>query len=84
MKLLKFYTETCQPCRLMGPIVKQACGQTGLDYEDVHAIDDPRGVAYDVRKVPTLVLVNDEVEVARRDGLVSLQDLVQWIRNNGI
>lgn len=84
MKLLKFYTETCQPCKLMAPIVEVACEKTGISFEDVHAIEDRRGLDFGVTNVPTLVLVEGDQELARRTGLTPLNQLVQWIRDNGV
>jgi len=84
MKLLKFYTETCQPCKLITPIVKQACAETEVELEDVHAINDRRGADFGITNVPTLVLLNGDQEVARKTGLIPLKHLVGWIRDNGV
>lgn len=84
MKLLKFYTDTCQPCRLMSPVVKAACDQTGLDYEDVNALSDRRALDFEITNVPTLILVDNGKEVARKVGLTPLKDLIEWIRSNGV
>lgn len=84
MKLLKFYTDTCQPCRLMAPVVKSACAKVGIEYENVDAITDDRALKYNIAGVPALILEKDGVEVDRKVGLIPLKNLIGWLEKYAI
>lgn len=76
MKILKFYTETCMPCRALGKILDKI----EVEVESVNAMEDIEKVdKYNVCTTPTLVFLNDEgKEVERTIGLVS-QSKIQEI-----
>lgn len=59
MKLIKFYSPTCVPCKAITPIVTKFAEDYNLDYEEIDANDnDDMVLKYKVRSVPTIVLLN--------------------------
>lgn len=69
MKILKFATPTCMPCRALGKILEGM----NLDVENIDAtVDEEKVEKFNVCTTPTLVFLNDEgKEVRRTTGLVS-------------
>lgn len=76
MKILKFETKTCTPCKIVDMMLKDK----GLEIDekiDIE-IDEETREKYDVMKSPTIMLVDDNgVEVDRvigvdEDGIVEL------------
>ena len=68
-RLLKFEADWCGPCHAVAPNVKKVAEEAGLELEIVD-IDDNPGLAesYGVQAVPTILLVEDAVELARHTG----------------
>lgn len=76
MKVLKFFTEFCSPCRTMS--VQLA--ELGLNVESVDAIKNRDLVEkYSVMAVPTLVKVDEEGnEIARLRGAQTAEKLKEF------
>ena len=85
MKLLDFYSTTCQPCRLMDPIVAEVVSSMdSLTLEKINVFkQQDMASKYGISAVPTFVLLNDKgVEVSRRTGLHPLPQLTNWIKSH--
>ena len=76
MKVLKFFTEFCNPCRTMS--VQLA--ELGFDVESVDAIKNRDLVEkYSVMAVPTLIKVDEEGnEIARLRGAQTAEKLKEF------
>ena len=78
MKVLKIYSRTCGPCKVLESNLQLA----GIPYErlDVHCIQgEDIAFKYEVRAVPTLILVDDEGNVVKRhSGLLGVQELKEF------
>ena len=69
VKILKFYTETCMPCRALGKILDKI---KDVEIEPINANEDVAKVnEYNVCATPTLVFLNDGKEFERTVGLIS-------------
>lgn len=67
--LYKFYATWCGPCKIMTPVVQKIAAEHELNLVEVDIDKHPElADAYEVRGVPTLVLVKDQTEVARHVG----------------
>ena len=69
MKILKFFTPTCMPCRALGKVLDQI----DVEVENINALENVDKVdTYEVCTTPTLVFLDDEgKEFNRTVGLVN-------------
>lgn len=81
MKLVKFYTQTCGPCKAIRPIVEQVLqNHPELEYEEYDCSDGvPDQFAQIVRSVPTLLVVKDKEPNEIIVGVKPLAELEQLI-----
>jgi thioredoxin 1 len=78
--LLDFWQESCAPCRALEPRLEALAQRRGEEFAGyrVDVDTDPDIPAeFDVRSIPTLVLLRDGREVTRLDGLIRDNDLDQ-------
>lgn len=75
MKILKFYSETCGPCKVLDNNLKKA----GIDYEAVNVTsDDDRINKYHIRAIPTLIKEDNDKEIDRFTGIMNEEQLKTW------
>jgi thiol-disulfide isomerase/thioredoxin len=80
MKILKFYTPTCVPCRALGKILEKV----DAEVEEINALEDIEKVDwYNVCTTPTLIFLNEkDEEVARTVGMKTQSQIEEIIKNN--
>ena len=77
--LVKFSATWCQPCKSLTEIIKQSnLGDIPVIEVDIDQHLDVAG-KYHIRGVPTLVLVENGNEVKRNVGLMTQQQLEQFV-----
>ena len=78
MKVLKIYSRTCRPCKVLESNLQLA----GIPHEsiDVQSMQgEDIAAKYEVRAVPTLILVDDNGNaVKRHSGLLGVQELKEF------
>lgn len=81
MKLLKFYSPSCAPCKALTPLVEELGQANRLVVEGIDVTKEPElAVKYDVRAVPTLVLVGEGGEqITSNVGLATQTTLSEWL-----
>ena len=77
MKLIKFYTQTCGPCKVMKPIVdKLVQNHPELEYQEV---DCTKGVPDEwvqtIRNVPTVIIIKDNAPNKKAVGIKTYEYL---------
>lgn len=81
MKLLKFYTNTCSQCKMMNRVLD---GFDLVPIEHIDCEDDPEDLAtkFQIRSLPTLVLVDDGGEFLRKfTRYIAREDIERIIRS---
>lgn len=77
-EILKFSAAWCGPCKMLSKIIEGT--ELGIPVREVD-IDDQFELAntYSIRSVPTLVLLEDGVEVKRKSGVMQSNELLDFI-----
>ena len=82
LKLLDFYADWCGPCKIMDPIFteieKGYAGKIEFQKVDVEA-EEKLAAGYDIRSIPTFVVLKDEKEVDRKMGAMPKEILKNWL-----
>lgn len=74
-KLIKFYSKTCNPCKMVAQQLEQV-DITGVDYQNIDVESEPALAAeYGVMSVPTLVIEHDGVLTARHTGFAPAEKI---------
>jgi thioredoxin-like negative regulator of GroEL len=77
MKILKFYSEYCGPCKVMDANLKKL----NIDFVPVDINDEDNDALiekYKIRNIPTIVKEKDGIEIARFTGVMSIDKLKEW------
>lgn len=80
MKLLKFQADWCGPCKMQTSVLNQIKEKINVPIEVID-IDIQMDLArkYDVRAVPTLVLINEAGEIKRHTGVLREPELLKFL-----
>lgn len=77
-KILKFQASWCGPCKMLSKTFDQV--QTEIDIEEVDIeVNQDLTTEYRIRGVPTVVLLDDDVEVKRFVGVKSKEEIESWL-----
>lgn len=74
-RVLYFTAEWCGPCRMFGPIVSEFPGVEKID------VDTRNDLArqYNVRNIPTIIIVENDFEIKRHVGATTKEILNQFL-----
>jgi thiol-disulfide isomerase/thioredoxin len=79
-QLLKFSASWCGPCKSLANNFKH------VDLNDVELVnidieeDSEKAIKYGIRGVPTLILLENEVEVKRKSGVLMADQIQEFIK----
>ncbi|WP_075168315.1 thioredoxin TrxC [Acinetobacter indicus] len=79
--LIDLWAEWCGPCKMMAPHFAQVAAQyPQVIFAKINTEENPRlSSAFNVRSIPTLVLMNKTTELARISGALRSTELKQWL-----
>ena len=78
-QLLKFSATWCGPCKALSGSMKHVDFKD-IEVKEVDIDQNPELVAeYGIRGVPTLVLLDDGKELARKSGVMMADEIEQFI-----
>ena len=80
MKIIDFWADWCQPCKMMEPIIEEIKNEYPLiEIEKVNVDEDSaKAQNFDIGTIPTFVLVNEDGrEIARVKGAMPKYKLLK-------
>ena len=77
MKILRFTASWCGPCKSLAMNLEQANLQMPIEIIDIDVQSDV-AVEYGIRGVPTLVMLDENIEVKRLVGSKTITELKEW------
>ena len=84
MKVYKFYAEWCQPCKMLSKVIEDAKDKIDPSVEFIEFDIDAEmmtAVNYNVRGVPTMVIVDDAgKEIKRQSGCMNEEKLLEFLK----
>ena len=78
---IDLWADWCGPCKMMAPHFAAVAKQNPqVIFAKINTEESPRlSAAFNVRSIPTLVLMNKTDEVARISGALRSSELQQWL-----
>ena len=82
MKLIKIYSKTCGPCK----VLEKNLVESGVEYDSVDVASEEGEdltEVYGVRAVPTLLLVDDNgTLISKHVGILSVEGIKAFVNEN--
>lgn len=76
-KILYFSASWCSPCRTLSPIMESLANQ--INYQKIDIDHNPYLVSkYDVKSIPTVILLENEKEISRFTGVKDRQQIISF------
>lgn len=79
-KVLRFTASWCQPCKMLAKNLESVNTDLPIEVVDIDE-DTEKAISYNVRGVPTLVMIDGDTEVKRVTGMISLKQLEDWLND---
>ena len=79
--LVDFYADWCGPCRMLSPIIDEVSTEQNIKVIKVN-VDNHEDIAkkYGIMSIPTIILFKNGEEKNKNIGLLSKEDLLEFIK----
>lgn len=77
MKILRFTASWCQPCKALARNLEESKLNIPIEVIDID-VHTEIAVDYGIRSVPTLILIDENIEVKRISGVKTIEQLKEW------
>ena len=78
-RILRFTASWCQPCK--GLAMNLEAAELGLPIEVIDIdVQSDLAIEYGIRGVPTLVLLDENIEEKRMVGVKTVNQLQEWVK----
>ena len=78
MKVYKFYSPTCGPCK----VLEKNLQESGIEYESIDITkeeNDELVTKYNIMSIPTLIKTSDNGDsIFRNKGILSVEDIKKY------
>ena len=83
LKLIKFYRNTCTPCKLFNPVIEKfISNHPEVELQEIDCSEEvPDEWAQEIRSVPTLIVVEEDKPNRKLIGLKTYAELEKFIFN---
>jgi thioredoxin 1 len=78
-RILRFTASWCQPCKALAMNLETAQLNMPIEVIDID-VQDQVAVEYGIRGVPTLVMMDENIEVKRLVGSKTVNELQEWAK----
>tara|TARA_Y100001954_G_C15655522_1_gene524901 strand:+ start:380 stop:727 length:348 start_codon:yes stop_codon:yes gene_type:complete len=82
--LVDFWAEWCGPCKMLGPILEEISSELADSLQVVKVnLDANQDLAmkFSIRSIPTLLLFKEGELIDTKVGLLSKNDLLEWVKS---
>ena len=79
-KVYKFSATWCGPCKMMTKILSNIESPVEIENIDID-VNSNLTQQYKIRGVPTFILIENDVEIKRKVGVMSESEYLNWVNN---
>jgi len=79
-KAIRFTATWCGPCKMLAKTLESATTETPIEVVDIDE-NSELAAKFGIRGVPTLVMLQDDVETKRLVGMKPLKELEDWLND---
>ena len=81
MKILKFYADWCGPCKMLSKIIESIKEEIPFEVEEIDADNNAEmAKKYNIRGLPTMIIVDGETEVKRNVGNMTADQVKEFVK----
>ena len=80
-RILRFTAPWCGPCKSLAANLEEVNTKYPIEVIDIDVFPDV-AAEYGVRGIPTLVMMNENIEMKRITGVKTSKELKEWVHND--
>jgi len=79
-KAIRFTASWCQPCKMLAKTLEDVTTETPIEVIDIDE-NSELAAKFGIRGVPTIVMLQDDVEIKRLVGMKLQKELEDWLND---